>query len=160
MVSLYTYSQLQLSWNLRMSVCPLKTLGQAGHFKNGWIWLKFGTLVPWVNIWGCFFSFFENFDFWGLGTSFSPKRGWQPGDFKNGPIWLKFCTLAHWVNTLGCVFHFFKIFIFGAWGRVLAPKRGWKLWGRLNTSKMIRFDWNFAHLLLNTWGHFSIFSKF
>ena len=30
-----------------------------------------------------FFSSFENFDFWGLGTSFSPKRGWQSGGCKN-----------------------------------------------------------------------------
>ncbi len=79
-----------------MSVCPLKTLGQAGHFKNGWIWLKF-------------------------------------------------CTLASWVNTLGIFLIYFKIFIFGALRRVLVPKRGWKLWGMLDTSKMVRFDWNFSH---------------
>ena len=40
-----------------MSVCLSvrpKTLGQAGGLKNCSIWLKFGTLVPWVNTWGCF----------------------------------------------------------------------------------------------------------
>ena len=113
---------------------------------------------------GNFSHLFQNFYIWGFETSFSAKTRLKTlghaGHFKNGPIWLKFCTLAHWVNTLGCVFHFFKIFIFGAWGWVLAPKRGWKLWRRLNTSKMIRFDWNFAHLLLNTWGHFSFFLNF
>ena len=32
-------------------------MGRVGGFKNGPFWLKFGTFVPWVNIWGCFFHF-------------------------------------------------------------------------------------------------------
>jgi len=34
-----------------------KPTGQPREPKNGWIWLKFATLVPWVNIWGYFFIF-------------------------------------------------------------------------------------------------------
>ena len=41
-----------------MSVCP-KTLGQPGDFKNGPIWLKFCTLLPWVNTWRCLFYFLK-----------------------------------------------------------------------------------------------------
>jgi len=48
-------------------------MGQSGEPKNGWIWLKFGALVPWVNIWGCFFSFFENFHEKPRGSLESPK---------------------------------------------------------------------------------------
>ena len=57
------------------------------------------------------YSLFENFDFLGLGTSFSPKRGWQPGDAKNVRIWMKFCTLVLWINIWGWYFHFLKILI-------------------------------------------------
>ena len=47
-----------------LSVCP-KTLGRAGGFKNGSIWLKFGTLIPWVNL-GVFFHFSKILIFWAL----------------------------------------------------------------------------------------------
>ena len=80
----------------------LKTLGHAGDFKNGPIWLKFCTLVPWVNPWGCFFHIFKILIFRGVVTSISPKTRLKtlgPAvDFKNYPIWLKFCTLVPWVN--------------------------------------------------------------
>ena len=73
------------------------TLGQPGNLKNGPIWLKFGKLAHLMNPW-VFFSFFENFDFLGLGTSFffqkEAKTLRHPGDFKDGRIWLKFCTLV------------------------------------------------------------------
>ena len=76
----------------------LKTLGQSGDFRNGPIWLKFCTLDPWVNPWGCFFHFFKILIFRGVVTSFSPKTRLktlgQPGDFKNGPIRLKFWSWA------------------------------------------------------------------
>ena len=46
------------------------------------------TLVPWVNIWGCFFIF-QKFWFLGPGTFCrnEAKSLGQPGDFKNGWIW-------------------------------------------------------------------------
>ena len=48
-----------------------RTLGQPGDFKNGWIWLKFCTLGPWVNKYlRGVLSIFDNFHFSGLGTSF------------------------------------------------------------------------------------------
>ena len=51
-----------------------KSSGQPTEPKNCWIWLIFGTLVPWVNTWGCFFfSFYENFHFWARGTRFGLK---------------------------------------------------------------------------------------
>ena len=106
-----------------VSVClsVTKTLGQPGDFKNCRIWLKFGTLVPWVNIWGLFFHFPKILIFGAWGRVFhqnEAKSLGQPGDFKNGRIWLKFGTLDPWVNVLGCFFHFLKILMFGAWGRV------------------------------------------
>ena len=85
--------------SVSLSVCHLKTLGD---FKNGLIWLKFCTLVPWVNTWGCFFHFFKFLIFKGVVTSFSPKTRLktlgQAGHFNNGSIWLIFCTLDPWVN--------------------------------------------------------------
>ena len=76
---------------------------------------------------GVFFSFFENFDFWGLGTSFSPKRGWQPGDFKNGRIWLKFGILVPWVNIWWCFFMFWRFWFLRPGDEFFAKTR-LKLW--------------------------------
>ena len=105
-----------------LSVClSQNTLGQPGDFKNGRIWLKFCTLVPWVNIWEWFFLFLKILIFGAWGRIFrqnEAKTLGQPGDFKNGRIWLKFCTLVPWVNIWECFYHFLKILIFGAWGRV------------------------------------------
>ena len=76
-------SQLQLSYNLTMSVCP-KTLGQPGDF----IILKFGTL--WY------------FDY---RLFFRPKMRLNFGDnLETGRIRLKFCTPVPWPNPWGCVF--------------------------------------------------------
>ena len=47
----------------------LKTLGRAGDFKKGPIWLRFCTLDPWVNPWGYFFHCFKISFFW----------AWSPG---------------------------------------------------------------------------------
>ena len=74
----FSVLQLQLSYNLTMCVCVcvyvLKLWGQPGEPKNAKM-VGFGTLVPWVNIWGCFFfSFFEKFHFWALGTSLKAWR--------------------------------------------------------------------------------------
>ena len=44
-----------------------KTLGQAGDFRNGWIWQILHTFVPWANTWGCLFSFL------GIGDEFLGK---------------------------------------------------------------------------------------
>ena len=96
--------------NVCMYVCP-ETLGQAGDFKNNRIWLKFGTLVPWVNIWRCFFHFLKIFIFKCVVTSFRQNKAktfGQYGDFKNNRIWLKFVTFVPWVNIWGCFFHFLK----------------------------------------------------
>ena len=46
-----------------MCLCVLKFSSQPGELKKGRIWLKFGTLAPWVNTWGCFFPFLKNFIF-------------------------------------------------------------------------------------------------
>ena len=50
-------------------VCPLQALGHSREGINGQIGLKFGTLIVWVNHWGCFFSFFESLIFgpWRVG---------------------------------------------------------------------------------------------
>ena len=115
-------------------VCP-ETLGQPGDFKNGPILLKFCTLVPWVNIWGCFFHFFKIFIFGAKGPFLAQngsKTLGQPGDFKNGPILLKFCTLVPWVNIWESFFSFFQNFHFWGHGTLFGPKR----WASLETSKM------------------------
>ena len=49
-------------------VCVLQALGRSREGMNSQICLTFGTRIAWVNPWGCFFSVFENFDFWVLGT--------------------------------------------------------------------------------------------
>jgi len=55
------------------------------------IWLKFGTLVPWVNTWGYFFIF-EIFIFGALGPFSGPKLAQkpmgQPREPKSSWIWL------------------------------------------------------------------------
>ena len=58
-----------------LSVCP-KTLWQPRKPKNGSIWLKFGTLFPWVNTWGAFFHFLKILIF---GVFMGPKTP------QNGP---------------------------------------------------------------------------
>ena len=104
-----------------------KTWSQPGNFKNGQIWPKFGVVVSWVKIWGGFFQFPKNFDFLGLGTKFSPKRGWRLGDFKNGPNSLKFWWTCSFEKCIGTFFYFFfENFDFWhlAWGTRLSLKRG------------------------------------
>ena len=72
-------------------VCPPKILVQPGDLKNGGIWLKFCTLGPWVNTWGCFFHFLKILIFGAWGRVFfsqnklilAKKLLGQPGDFKN-----------------------------------------------------------------------------
>ena len=61
---------------LCVSAClyVLQALGCSIEGINGQICLKSGTLIVWVNPWGSFFSFFENFDFWAQVTrSLVPK---------------------------------------------------------------------------------------
>ena len=159
------YSQLQLSYNLTMSVCLCvclcvclsvcpKTLGQPWEPKNGRIWLKFGTLVPWVNTWGCFFHFFKILIFGPRGPFFGQiwsKPSGQPGEPKNWWIWLKFGTLVPLVNIWGFFFHFFKIFIFGAWGRVFVQNEA-KTLGQPREPKngriWLKFGTHVPHLFL------------
>ena len=46
-----------------------KPSGQSREDFNSQGCLKFGTLIAWVNLWGCFFfSFFQDFDFWVLAN--------------------------------------------------------------------------------------------
>jgi len=66
------------SENVCVCVCP-KTLGQPGDFKNCSIWLKFGTLVPWVNIWGCFFHFSKILIFGAWGQFFRQNEAVKSG---------------------------------------------------------------------------------
>ena len=53
-----------------------KTLGQPGDFKNGRIWLKFVTLVLWVNIWGSFLNFLKILNLGPGDEFFAPKRSY------------------------------------------------------------------------------------
>ena len=90
-----------------------------------------------------------------------PNTLGQPGDFKNGQIWLKFWTVVLCVNIWGVLFHFFKILIFGALGQVFAITR-LNFRGSLETSRMVGFNWSFAHLFLGwiSGGVFSFFKNF
>ena len=47
-----------------------KPLGWSREGINGLMCLKFGIFITWVNPWSCFFFyyFFENYNFWALGT--------------------------------------------------------------------------------------------
>ena len=58
-----------------------KTLGQPGDPKNGPIWLKFGTFVPWVNIW-VFFHFSKNVKFWAWDEFFKTATIGPPNSWK------------------------------------------------------------------------------
>ena len=51
-----------------------KTLGQPGNFKNGRIWLKFGTLE--CEYLRDYFSFFENFYFRAWGRVYLSNYNW------------------------------------------------------------------------------------
>ena len=62
-----------------------KSSGQPTEPKKCWTWLKFGTLVPWVNTWGCFFHFFKIFIFGPQG----------PFLVQIGPKWTKNFGAAH-----------------------------------------------------------------
>ena len=57
-----------------VSVSVPNTLGQPGDFKNGQIWLKFWTVVLWVNIWEVLFHFFKILIFGALGQVFAITR--------------------------------------------------------------------------------------
>jgi len=85
-----------------VSVCR-KTLGQPTEPKNGWIWLKFGTLVPWINTWGSFFIKFK--------INFRPKLGQNLQGSLESPKMIGFgWNLLHlflgWIS--GGIFSFFK----------------------------------------------------
>ena len=108
-----------------MYVCLSEKLWQLGDFKNGRIWLKFCTLVPWVNIRENFFHLSKIliFEAWERVLSqYEAKALGEPGDFKNGRIWLKFGTLVPCMNTWECVFHFQNLFLC-AWKQVFVLKR-------------------------------------
>ena len=81
--------------SVSQSVCHLKTLGQAGDFKNGPIWLKFCTVNPWVNPWVCFFIFPK---FWFLGA------------------WLRVfhCLLPNWPPLIG-----YNLFMHYRYGKIV-----------------------------------------
>ena len=143
-------------------ICP-KTLGQPGDFKNCRIGLKFDTLVPWINTWGCFFHFLKILIFGPRGPFFRSKRAktlGQPREPKNYWIWLKFGTHVLWANTWGCFFHFLKILIFGPRGPFFRSKRA-KTLGQPREPKNYWIWLKFGtHVLwANTWGCFFYFLK-
>ena len=117
-----------------------------------WLLLRsvFFLNFRWARIWQCLSVC--------LCVCVSPKTLGQPGDFKNCSIWLKFCTLVPWVNIWGCFFHFQKFWFLGP-GDEFFLKTRLKLWGSLDTSKIVRFGWNFAHLFLG-WKPGSTFLTF
>ena len=83
----FSFSKILIfgAWGQVFRQNEAKTLGRAGGFKNGPIWLKFGTLVPWVNIWRCFFHFSKVLIFGALGRVFcqnEAKTLGQPGGLK------------------------------------------------------------------------------
>jgi len=65
-------------------------LGQSREVKNDLIMLKYGTLVDWINTWGCWWH------------PFFSKTSGQPKEVKNGAIMLKFGTILDWMNTWRC----------------------------------------------------------
>ena len=68
----------------------------------------FGTLDPWMNIWGCFFFHFFRFLIFGAWERVfrqnEAKTLGQLWDFKNGRIGLKFGTLVPRVNIWCSIF--------------------------------------------------------
>ena len=57
-----------------------RTLGQPGGLKNGPIWLKFGTLLPWVNI------FLNNVKFGACDEFFTTPTIGPPNSWKNTEV--------------------------------------------------------------------------
>ena len=91
-VCVLNFSRARICLSVCLFVCLLvwKPLGQPREPKNRRIWLKFGILVPLVNIWGCFFIFW-NFLFFGPGEEFlypnEAKTKIAEG-LKLSPVWL------------------------------------------------------------------------
>ena len=86
------------------------------------MFLEFGILVSWVNTWGLFFSFFENFFFGhGLGPKMTKNFGaaWRSQKLSDvSEIWYT-CFLSKY---LGFFFSFFENFYFRARGSVSVLK--------------------------------------
>ena len=96
-------------------------------------------------------SFFKNFDFWGLGMILLPKRGqnfvadWWVQKLSDLAEILHTCFLGEYLEVF---LSFFKNFDFWDLGTSSFAKARLKLWVSLETSKLIRFGWNFKHLIL------------
>ena len=115
-----------------------KTLGQPGDFKNGRILLKFGTLVPWVNIWGCFFHFLKIMIFGAWGRVFHQNEAGSLETVKMvGFGWNLVQLFLGWISR-GIFFNFWKFWFLGP-GDEFFTKTRLIVWGRLEISKMFCF---------------------
>lgn len=146
-----------------LSVCP-NILGRCREDVYGQICVKFGTLIAWVNPWGCFFDFFKILIFGPLWSVSGPKMGCKPlgccREGVSGPISLKFGTLIAWVNVWGWFSHFFKILIFGPLGPVSGPKMDRKPLGCSREGLNGQIMSEIWHTCVNPWQCFFIFWKF
>ena len=125
-----------------LSVCPCTklwgNLETSKMIRFGWNFAHF--FLGWIP--GDFFHFFKTFDFWGFRTSFFSKmrlKLWGSLEtFKMVGFGWNFAHLfLGWISEE--FFHLFKNFDF--WGLVYHfwLKTRLKLWGQLETSKMIGF---------------------
>ena len=106
-----------------------KTLGWPREAKTYWIWLKFGTLVLWVNTWGCFFPFLKIL----IKTSGRSREG------VNDQICMKYGTLIDFGNTWRFISYFEN---FDFWAQNW-PKN---FRSALVKARMVKFAWNLVHL--------------
>ena len=121
--------------------------------KNGLIRLKFATLIPWVNTWGCFFIF-RKFWFLGPGDHLMAQKLWSSLESPKirsdlAEIWH---TLVPWVNIWGYFFQYLKFFIFGPWGQVFVQNQAKNFLDSRESPKMIGFGWNLVNWIrVNIW---------
>ena len=64
----------------------LELWGSLGDLKNGPFWLKFGTLLPWVNILGIIFHFSKNVKFGAWDEFFTTATNGPPNSWKNTEV--------------------------------------------------------------------------
>ena len=141
-----------------MSVCVSaylhETLGQPGDPKSCRICLKFGTLVPWVNTWGCFFHFLKIFIFGATGPV-GPKRS-----RKTVKKAMRKKPCLAYLTWEFLIYHISKARFPGhrVWGsRVKTPPCGiyyfrtWNLVNLINTSRKIDWKWS-CDVRMTSWG--------
>ena len=160
--------QWPLYWSVLWQAHPIKSWSWGERDHN----LSFGHFVHRKKMFA-FFSLFENFDFWGLGTSFSPKQGqsfgaaWRPQKLsdlaeilhdypsKRANINPNEMRAIHWLKTFE---NFLRLSGLARWTVMTTDVRFW----RSKRSKDFFFDvnskWIRGLAIDKKWTFFSVFT--